>query len=380
VRIALTITELDPGGAEQCLVHLAKHLSAHNHQVSVFALGPTPFKSLGKSPNRDALTEQLDRANIPWKCGPARGVLSIFAVTRWLRAELDRFQPDIIQSMLFHGNLVTALANRGRETPLLGGARVSQTQRWRQIAQRWTASRMKKVVCVSQSVANSCEHVEGIPAQKLVVIPNGVIPSDEQVTTRPEALQGCLPSTDTPFLLFVGRLSDQKGIAPLIEQADSLLEKLPDHHLIALGDGPLKDSLQNQLQTTKHGSRVHLLGWQPAAHQWMKFAKLLLLPSKYEGMPNVILEAMQSGIPVVSFNVEGVEELLGKENIQIVSGSLSEFISRVHQLSIDSVLSSQLAADNRRRVAEDFRLDDQLAKYEELYLQLLDTSSESKAS
>jgi glycosyltransferase involved in cell wall biosynthesis len=97
-------------------------------------------------------------------------------------------------------------------------------------------------------------------------------------------------------------------------------------------------------------------------------------------MPNVILEAMQSGIPVVSFNVEGVEELLGKENIQIVSGSLSEFISRVHQLSIDSVLSSQLAADNRRRVAEDFRLDDQLAKYEELYLQLLDTSSESKAS
>jgi glycosyltransferase involved in cell wall biosynthesis len=207
------------------------------------------------------------------------------------------------------------------------------------------------------------------------VIPNGVAEhSNQKPDSRPPALLSSLPSPQTPFLLFVGRLSQQKGIEPLIEQVDKLLEPLPNYHFVLLGDGPLMDQLGALIQASNHRSRVHLLGWQPMAQSWMPFASLLLLPSKYEGMPNVVLEAMQSGIPVVAFNVEGIAELLGENSIQVVTDGLPQFIQRIHQLALDSRLAGQISQHNKQRVAEDFRLEDQLAKYELLYEQLLAAS------
>jgi glycosyltransferase involved in cell wall biosynthesis len=370
VRIALTITELDPGGAEQCLVHLACYLKGRGHEVEVFALGATPHRTLGASPQREALTEQLDRAGVPWKCGPARGAASVLTATRWLQTELIRMQPEIIQSMLFHGNVVTALANRRLKKPHIGGARVSQTQWWRRQAQHWAVGKMRMLVCVSQQVADHCQQIEGIPRQKLVVIPNGIAERKNQdPSTRPTALQACLPSPQTPFLLFVGRLNQQKGIDALLQQLDAILEPLADYHFVLLGDGPMMQTLRDLIQASQCGPRVHLLGWQPAAHTWMPHARLLLLPSRYEGMPNVVLEAMQAGIPVVTFHVEGISELLGEDNLQVVTDGIPQFIRRIHQLSTDSTLARKLAQQNMQRVAENFRLEDQLAKYERLYQQ-----------
>lgn len=376
MRIALTITDLDPGGAEQCLVHLACFLANRGHEIEVLALGSTPRRSLGTTPQRDALIEPLDRLSIPWKCGPARRSTSLLATTRWLRVELNRLQPQIIQSMLFHANFVTALANFGHDVLHIGGARVAQTQRLRQLAQRWAVRKMSKLVCVSQSVADHCQQTEGIPSHKLMVIPNGIADQREhEPDAVPPALQACLPTLQTPFFLFVGRLSEQKGIMALLQQVDSLLDPLPNHHFVLLGDGPLKENLQSLIQAAQNGSRVHLLGWQPAAQSWMRHAEMLLLPSNFEGMPNVVLEAMQAGIPVVSFDVEGMTELLGQRSIQVVSGSIEQFIERVHHLANDAKLASEVVRENRQRLADNFRLEDQLAKYEKLYEKLLSTST-----
>lgn len=377
VRIALTITELDPGGAEKCLVQLAIYLAGRGHEVEVIALGPTPNSSLGSSPNRTLLTDELTQAGVPWKLGNAAGLLSLPRVVRWLRTELQRIQPDIVQSMLFHANVVTALANRKLAIPHFGGARVGEPSRLRRMAEQWAAGRMHKMVCVSQEVANQCAGT--IPQDKLVIIPNG-IPAAEfslAVCDRPAELRQILPSDQTPYFIFVGRLSEQKGILPLITKADLLLENLPDHHLILLGDGPLRSEIQESLSKSRNATRVHLLGWRPQAIPWIAHSRALLLPSRYEGMPNVVLEAMSVGRPVVVFAVEGVAELLGEQSEQIVHGDLAQFIGRVHQFANSDKIAS-LGVENRKRAEALFRLEDQHAKYEQLYLDCLRSSKTAK--
>lgn len=373
MRIALTITELDPGGAEKCLVQLTIYLAERGHEVEVIALGPTPENSLGLSPNRTLLTDQLTQAGIPWKSGNAAGVLSLPSVVKWLRNELQRIQPDVVQSMLFHANVVTALANRKLAIPHVGGARVGQPSRIRRLAEKWSAKRMQKMVCVSQAVANQCARL--IPHDKLVVIPNGIPAAEfsQSAIERPTGLQQVLPKEQTPYFIFVGRLSEQKGILPLMKKVDLLLDNLPDYHMILLGDGPLRTEIQESINKSRNVTRVHLLGWRPHAIPWIANSRALLLPSRYEGMPNVVLEAMSVGRPVVVFDVEGIGELLGEQSEQIVHGDLTQFIERVHQFANSDKIES-LGVENRKRAEALFRLEDQHAKYEQLYLDCLRSS------
>lgn len=370
VRVALTITELEPGGAEQCLAQLATFLHRQGHHVVVVTLGHTPQRSLGGSPDRNALRRWLATQSIPVKSGNATSLPSLFKTVAWLRQELRDFKPDIVQSMLFHANVVTAAANNGLSSLLIGGERVKQVGWMRGHLTRWASRRMSKVVCVSQSVADDCQRRLRIPSEKLVVIPNGI-----ETENTPAEFTCELPfGSDAPLLLFAGRLSEQKGILQLLQMAQQLLSKLPAHHLVILGDGPLKARVQQIVADQPIGSRIHVLGWQPNVRQWMQRSELILVPSLYEGMPNVVLEAMSQSRPVVCFDVEGVRELLADGAAQQIARAAdwSEFIHAAQQIVSDRELASRLGQANFSRVQQEFRLTDQLLKYERLYLNAIE--------
>lgn len=400
MRIALTITELDPGGAEQCLAHLAMFLQSKGHEVAVFALGRTADNHLGESPDRNRLVRQLDCASIPWTCGQARSWRSLPASVRWLRSELINFQPDVIQSMLFHANVVTAMANRRLGIPFFGGERVRQVPTWRRWSTRFAASRMQKLVCVSQRIAQDYRGWFGIPEGKLAVIPNGIPQSDihspESETVRRDlgaiqmmrqqlsmAWPAPIPpewmDPHVPVLLFAGRLSHQKGIESLVLHSEELLSRLPHCLLVILGDGPLKNSIQHRIAGSQVRSQIHCLGWQPNVGQWLLASDILLLPSLYEGMPNVVLEAMSAGRPVVCFDVEGIQELLGSEaHPQVVPRARwDDFSGAVRAIIHDGELAKQLGRQNLQRVRERFLLTRQLERYEQFYLEAAGNSQVS---
>ena len=172
MRIALVITELDPGGAEKCLTQLACFLAEQGHVVQVFAIGPPPIAG------QDHFLRELEAHSVPVKFGigpgRVRSMRSFPKVVRWLRAELRQFVPEVVQAMLFHGNLLAALAVDHKRVKVFGGVRVRQPERWRWWLERWSSRRMLKLVCVSEDVAQHCEKIEHIAPEKLITIPNGI--------------------------------------------------------------------------------------------------------------------------------------------------------------------------------------------------------------
>lgn len=367
LRIALTITELHPGGAEKCFVHLALDLKQQGHEVAVWQLWPAP------PPDKKQLVTLLDKAGIPWHSGKAQSALGFALCVNWLRKELKAFQPDVVQSFLFHANLATSFAARGL-SPVIGGVRVRQPERWRWRLQKWASRNMERLVCVSQQVLEHCRDNEGIPAEKLLVIPNG-FPMDQ--TPFPD---GDWQAFDVPakarVILFVGRLHAQKGILEFTKAAEDLLARLPNHHFVLIGSGPQEDEVRRIITQSSHQSRMHLLGFREDALRWISAADILVLPAKYEGMPNVVLEAMACGTAVATFNVDGVSELLGESGTlhqhQVASaGDYEDLSNKIVALANSSTLRETCGIQNQQRIQNHFDLKKQLAKYRELYLNVI---------
>ena len=270
MRIALVTTELRPGGAEKCIVNLACYLRNQGHGVQLWQLWPAP------PPEKSQLVKQLDDHGILWSSGHAVKAWHFWSATRWLKRELVHFRPDIVQSFLFHANLSSALATRNLNCRLFGGARVSQPERWRQLLQRWSANRMEKMICVSQSVANHVAKFERISEDKLSVIPNGIELIDLSTPVKLQWSSLGLPA-QARVLLFVGRLTDQKGIVDFIARsATGLLRQLPNHHLVLMGDGDRSQELRNACQQSPVSARIHRVGWQAEAIQWRRLAERIV--------------------------------------------------------------------------------------------------------
>ncbi len=372
LRILLVITELDPGGAERCLVNLAIYLVSRGHNVRVLALGPEPH---GKG---RLLVDQLERHRIDVDFGGARSILSLPRLVLWVRRFALEFRPDITQTMLFHANVVGGLAIPNGVGLRFGGVRVRQLERWRCWLERWAMRSMRRVVCVSQDVADHCAKVQGISTERIVVIPNGFDfeSRKEGISSIPPWQSLAIP-TGVPTLLFVGRLHPQKGIDQLLSKMSNWMDSHPTAHFMILGQGPLEANLRIQIGKMKCGDRVHLVGWQASPEVWMRHATLLVLPTLFEGMPNVVLEAMGNRLPVVAFEVDGIRDLLGprgnrEADSQIApAGDFDVFLQRVSHLSEETDLRNACMESNLLRVRRDFDLNAQLARYQRLYLEQL---------
>jgi glycosyltransferase involved in cell wall biosynthesis len=124
-------------------------------------------------------------------------------------------------------------------------------------------------------------------------------------------------------------------------------------------------SLEYARRAMACGDRIAFLGRSDIVNAWMRHSEILIHPARYEGMPNVVLEAMAHGLPVVAFRVEGIAELLG-DAAEAQTGpkeDWSGWVDRVIEIGRDRALRERLGAANRLRAETTFRLEDQLAHY-----------------
>ena len=365
MNIDLLITEIQPGGAERCCTQLAIYLNRKKHSVRVISIGPTP-----KSPHESLLWNSLLKHNIQVEFLNASKSIEL----PWARNKLLRLirqsKPDIAQTFLWHANLLGAWIYPKFQVPVVAGARVREPRSYRsKLAWTWR-NRVQKVVCVSDEVATWCSKHEGFSFDKLQVIPNGIDPPTnwKDPSNRSES-----SNSEEKILLFVGRLEEQKGIDILLEKAPSILQALPEFQLVIIGQGSWSLRWQQWLKESTFTHRVKLLGPRSDVMDWMRRSSLLVLPTRYEGMPNVVLEAMSLGLPIACMRVEGIEQLLGETvDVQSVSAQDWEAWEKlVIHLAKDPQTRKSLAIANRDRVENHFKLDIQMQKYELLYSEIL---------
>ncbi|WP_109125848.1 glycosyltransferase family 4 protein [Dyella sp. C11] len=167
------------------------------------------------------------------------------------------------------------------------------------------------VVAVSQALADKAVAL-GVDRSRVHVIYNGVEPNLFGPGSLSAAREKLSLPQDERILLYVGNLKDTKGCLDLLEAFPRVLQTHPDANLLFIGSGPCREPLLQRAAALGCQDRVRLVG--PVEHyalgDWFRAADLLCLPSHNEGVPNVVLEAMACGTPVVATRVGGIPEVL----------------------------------------------------------------------
>ncbi len=177
---------------------------------------------------------------------------------------------------------------------------------------QWGLGRSRRVVAVSRALRDQAVGL-GVPAERMVVQHNGVDGSRFRLRDREEERSRLGLPKERRILGYVGNLKPEKGPDVLVEALGRLhASGFRDWELALVGSGPLEHSLRSRARELGIEERLRFVGRRP--HQevpcWLAACDLLCLPSRREGCPNVVLEALASGRPVVASRVGGVAELL----------------------------------------------------------------------
>ena len=345
------------------MVELAKRLDPGRFRATVYSLAHRPTS------NQRYLADELERAGIQTHHLGARTVAAFPRTLRRLSSLLALNRPDVVQTFLFHANVLGAwAARRAGVRHVLSGIRVAERRTWHRWLARLTDRWVDRHVCVSQAVADFSAAVTGLAPQKLLVIPNGVDIARFQRAEIADLAEHGVPVGRAVFAC-VGRLDRQKGIDWLLDLMPQVFARQATHDLLVVGDGPQRAALRRRTAALGIAHRVHFAGFQQNIPGILAACDCLVLPSRWEGMPNILLEAMAAGRPVLATAAEGVDEILGPENeAQRVAGhSTQVFSDKLLTMLSQPTLRARLGAANTQLAEAKFSIERTVAAYERLY-------------
>ena len=360
-------------GGEAYLLKLAATLDRSRFRLAVVVPEPGP------------LVTRLDALGVPtWQVPLTRRLVSVGAL-RGLIALFRRERPALVQSHGARSNVYTKLAGWFARVPVIVATvhnslfdyEVSALRRrlyvWAEVA---TGPLADRIVAVSFSVAHDLIHRYGLQAAKVVTIQNG-IDSAAFAPQRPGAsvLEELGLRADDRLIGVAARMTPQKGHAVLLQALGRLVPRFPRVRCLLIGDGPLEPSLRRQ--ALELGLVPHCLftGARSDVADLLSVLEIVVLPSRSEGLPFTLLEAMALGKPVVATNVGGNVEVVkdGKTGLLTPPGDPNALADALAFLLDHPQEAIQMGEWGRIRVREHFSLDRMIHALEDLYISALAT-------
>ncbi|RLD98557.1 MAG: hypothetical protein DRI92_03710, partial [Aquificota bacterium] len=237
------------------------------------------------------------------------------------------------------------------------------------------------VIAVSQGVKEDVVDMTGVAPERVAVVYNGVdleefrVPPDEREAKRVElGIEG-----NTKVLLVVARLMPWKGHRLLFQALREVAAFLPPFRLLVAGNGPTREELES-LATHEGLDWIVFLGERHDIPQLFSLAHLSFLTSFREGLPNVVLESMASGVPVIATDAGGTGEALtnGKEGMTVQAGDKEALKRAILAVFNRSATLKKMRLEGKRRIQERFSIEVMYSKTRELYLSLLEEVSGGK--
>ncbi len=178
---------------------------------------------------------------------------------------------------------------------------------------------------------------------------------------------------DSPLVLMVACLKPQKAPLDFVGVAHEVHLRRPDAHFILAGDGELRDDLSREIERFGLGKVFHSLGWREDVPRLMKAGDVVILTSRWEGLPRVIPQAKAAGRPVVATAVDGSVEAIvdGVDGYLCPPGDVRALADRLLALLSDPAAARRMGEAGSRSVDE-FDRDVMIKKQEDLYIRLLD--------
>jgi glycosyltransferase involved in cell wall biosynthesis len=327
---------LSVGGAEKTVHALAHHRLDQGDEVVVAALSGTEVSSY--LPYHKGITI---RSIEDGKSIESGGLVRLWKRIQFIRRLVREVNPDIIVSFLTKVNIAAILSTIGSKVPLVISERNNPVQ---QKNSAWTPIFVRILYplasCIVMQTANASQILSKKARSRSVIIPNaasGIAVAEK--LDRPKAR-----------IVAAGRLVEQKGFDLLIEAFSLIASRVPDASLVIYGEGRDANSLQQLIENHKMTKRIKLAGLSAKPHSWVEDGEIFVLSSRFEGFPNVLLEALSAGLAVVSFDCDwGPADILenGQDGLLIGPGDVEGLASAMERLLVDKELRHKLSNNGR---------------------------------
>lgn len=363
LRLTLVISSLGAGGAERVMTILANHWAAQEWQLTLLTLDDgshPPFYPLHPSIRHIPLDLYCESSN--WGQKIYRNCRRLLILRRAIKLS----QAEAVLSFLDRTNILVLASTRMLHVPVLVSEHIHPTASpvdlIRERLRSWLYPMSSAVVTLTQQTADvfpkSWQHM-------ITVIPNPVLPPPQADFVDMQLKRGHEGLT----IVGMGRLVPQKGFDLLIEAFSQIADGLREWRLVILGEGPLRRELEDLAIHSGFASRIYFTGIVSRPDIYLRQADLFVLPSRFEGFPMALCEAMACGLPVVSADcLTGPREIVrpGIDGLLVEPENSMALAQAMASLMSDEVRRHEMGTQAREVISR-FGLDKVSSQWTDLF-------------
>lgn len=357
IKVLHVLPSLVNGGAERLLIDIVKHTNRQKFSLAVLV-----FKTKGD------LYEEMVSTGVKLYAYSKKRTLDLKNLWQMYQA-IKNEKPDIVHTHL-GGDIYGRLIAYWLKVPVIVSTEhnLNKKEKWlASKAKQWTARWAQIIIAVSEAVKKDASKRYSIDSSKYKVIYNGIDVAHYQRASDNKY-------NDAFTIGAAGRLVEQKGFKYLIEAVKELISQGQKVRCIIKGDGYLRPQLEQLVKEYQLDSVVSLPGSEPNLSSYYSSLDVFVIPSVWEGLGLVALEAGAAGVLVIASKVDGLEEIIddGVDGFLVPAADSKALAAKIKYVIDHQSQSREIAIRFQEKVKEKFSIERMVQQYEGLYEQLID--------